>query len=360
MMFLKLFVANLKMLVRDRQSLFFAILLPVGLTLWLGFMLRSDIRPIELVVARTGSDPAAVDLERDLRQDEQFTVTLVGSEGEARRAFDRGRVDGALLIPDLSTGGTVTLIFDEKEARNLHRLSGSLGTFVQTYNLRAASAPEKVRLETVGLRAARRLGSFDYILPGVMIFTVIFSTVVGVATSVAKNREMRLFKRLQASPLHPGTYAMAEVAARVVVAMVQTAVVLALGIFQFDMTVVGQIVWVFVLVAVGTFTFLSLGVVVGSRARSTEAASSLAMIITLPLIFLSGVFGADFLTADVARIGSLLPLTPIVDSLRGVILDGAGPLADPRAVALTAGWLVLLAGLAALTFKFSDLPPIRV
>ena len=78
----------------------------------------------------------------------------------------------------------------------------------------------------------------------------------------------------------------------------------------------------------GALAFGGVGLLVASRARTVEAVSGLLNLVMLPMWLLSGVFFASSNFPEAMQpFIRLLPLTALNDSLRAVMLEGAGPAA---------------------------------
>ena len=80
------------------------------------------------------------------------------------------------------------------------------------------------------------------------------------------------------------------------------------------------------LLVVGTLCFMSLGLLAGAIAKTTEGAVNMANFIVLPMAFLSGSFfpldGAPALAAD--GLATLLPLRHLNDGMLDVMVRGEG------------------------------------
>jgi ABC-type polysaccharide/polyol phosphate export permease len=73
----------------------------------------------------------------------------------------------------------------------------------------------------------------------------------------------------------------------------------------------------------GTAVFLMIGFIIASFSKTTSAAESLSQVVSMPMLFLSGVFfPTDSLPDWVQKIVDYLPLTPVITALRAVTLDG--------------------------------------
>ncbi len=108
---------------------------------------------------------------------------------------------------------------------------------------------------------------------------------------------------------------------------------------MFKMPIRGNLALIIAIDMLGALAFAGIGLLVGSRATTTEAVSGLMNLVMLPMWLLSGVFFASSRFPDwLQGLISALPLTQLVNALRVVILKGAGPLevaladGDPRRV----------------------------
>jgi ABC-2 type transport system permease protein len=92
----------------------------------------------------------------------------------------------------------------------------------------------------------------------------------------------------------------------------------------FGVTIAGGVWAVVFFILLGAFSFAGLGLLVASRAKTTEAVSGLMNLVMLPMWVLSGIFFSserfpEFLQPFIR----VLPLTALIDALRAVMLEGA-------------------------------------
>ena len=195
---------------------------------------------------------------------------------------------------------------------------------------------------------------FEYVLPALLAIGLMNFAMVGTAASVARYRELQILKRIVATPLRPASFITGQVGARVVLAAVQTAIIMIVG------TVVGGSLgpsWplLFIISTLGNLIFISLGFAIAGRVSTVDAANNMAGLMTTPLMFFSGsFFPIESMPGWLQPVADLLPLTPLIDSMRGIALQGAA-LADlgPE-LALIGAWIVIGLGLARMTFRFTE------
>ena len=85
----------------------------------------------------------------------------------------------------------------------------------------------------------------------------------------------------------------------------------------------GSIFAVAVLIFLGAVMFAGIGLLVASRAKTIEAVSGLMNLVMLPMWIVSGIFFSSERFPDAVQpLIRALPLTPLIDSLRSVMLEG--------------------------------------
>ena len=118
----------------------------------------------------------------------------------------------------------------------------------------------------------------------------------------------------------------------------------------------GSIFAVAVLILLGAVMFSGIGLLIASRAKTIEAVSGLMNLVQLPMWIVSGIFfSSERFPEAVQPLIRALPLTPLIDSLRSVMLEGASSGAQlPRiGVMVALGRRQLCAGTALVPLAIS-------
>jgi ABC-2 type transport system permease protein len=197
--------------------------------------------------------------------------------------------------------------------------------------------------------------SGDVLLAGLFGYGAANTAFAGLAIILVTRREMGILKRVRSTPLPPATYMAAVLLSTLVVFVLQSVALLALGRFAFDAGMpenwagfVGSII-------LGAACFTGFGLGVAALVRSAEGVSAVVNVILLPMAFLSGSFGptGDY-PAFLQAVGDVLPLKYFLDIVNGIYLEGESLFADPAALAIVAAWGV--AGLAVAWRRFGWVP----
>jgi ABC-2 type transport system permease protein len=173
------------------------------------------------------------------------------------------------------------------------------------------------------------------------------------AIPLAAQREKLILKRLGATPLRRWALVVSNILMRLLIAGLQAAIIIGIGIALFDVDVIGSPFVVAGLVALGAVTFTAIGYVIASYAKTEESANALTSIVQFPLMFLSGIFfPIDFMPEFLRPIAAVLPLTYLGDALRQVMVGGTPYVPLAVGVAILAGWLVASFAISARFFRW--------
>ena len=358
-MLLTLFIANIKMLYRDRQALFWALVFPLIFLVVFGLVDFDQPPTVELTVVDLADDEVSGSFVESLEQIGFLTLTREDDEDTARQALVDGDLEFVLIIPErlaqqatgAEEGPPITLLFDETQVLTKSIVQSVLQRSIDQISLAALGARSVLALEARGV-AARNISFFDFLLPGILGFGVMIFSITGIASVIAVYRQQKILKRIQATPLKVRTFFTAQVLAYLVLALVQTVIILTVGVLL-GANIYGNVVWVFPLVVLANLIFLNIGFIVGAFSKTVGAASGLGNVIAMPMMFLSGAFfPTDSLPGPVGAVVQYLPLTPLLIALRGVMLE-ANPLWDyPAELGLLLLWVAVSSVVAIRTFRF--------
>ena len=194
----------------------------------------------------------------------------------------------------------------------------------------------------------------DFLIPGLIGLNAMGGGLWGIGFLVVNFRVGKLLKRFVATPMPRRDFLLALLGARLTFVLPDLTVLLLLGTLMFKMPIRGNLLLVIAIEMLGALAFAGIGLLVGSRATTTEAVSGLMNLVMLPMWLLSGVFFASSRFPDwLQPLIRALPLTQLVNALRLVILKGAGPLEVSSSIAILAAWAVVTFALALRFFRWT-------
>ena len=357
------------MLARNRQATFWAILFPLLLVVAFGLFDINNVGSGNLVVVDLDGGPRAKTLQQALGQVEILDLESLDlksgqdAEPEARLKVSEKDLDYLVIIPqgfedgdpeeESQSPARITLVYNSRD-RGRNQLVDAL-----IRSLVAETQPENNPLPisqilTTQVIEVPEVDYFDEVLMGLIGLGIMTNSIISIAVRVSTFRNQSILKRLLVTPLPIWKYFAGEILAHLVLAAIQVAIFLAVGVFAFGASIHGNVGWIFVIALLGTVVFLHIGFILSAVARSPAAASALGKLVALPMMFFAGAFFSTatlpWVLPEAARV---LPLTPMLEALRDVAIDSA-PLWEtwPQLGAMGI-WVAVTALIASRVFRFS-------
>jgi ABC-2 type transport system permease protein len=335
----ELTLARLREFVREPEALFWSFFFPIVMSVAMAIAFPSrGSQP-----ARIGVPPGAPSemLRKTLSSSPGVIVRDVPAEEELRQLRE-GDVH-VIVRP----GDPPTYRFDpDREESRIARL------VVDDLLKRAGgrSDPWEAHEDAVAIPGSRYV---DWLIPGIVALGIMNNSMWSIGFMTVQMRLRKLLKRLAASPMRKWEFLLAQVLARLLFLAPEVAVPLIFGAVAFAMPVRGPIVAIAMVALLGALAFGSIGLLVGSRVRTLEAISGLMNLIMVPMWVLSGVFFSSSNFPEVVQpFIRVLPLTALVDALRGVVLEGASLGGIGLELATLAVWAIVPFSIGLRIFKW--------
>jgi ABC-type multidrug transport system permease subunit len=167
-------------------------------------------------------------------------------------------------------------------------------------------------------------------------------------------RIRKLLKRFVATPMRRTDFLLGIMISRLAFMIPEVLVILIFARVFFGVVMSGSFLAVFVLIFVGAFTFAGLGLLTGCRAKTLETASGLMNLTMLPMWLLSGIFfSPDRFPQAVQPLIRIVPLTPLIEGLRAVMLEGASLASQGANIAILLVWGAVTFGLGLKLFRWN-------
>ena len=172
-------------------------------------------------------------------------------------------------------------------------------------------------------------------MPGILVLTVV-GAAQGTTISVAMDMAEGIVARFRTMAISRTSVLTGHVIGAVVQTMLAMVLVLAVAVLVGFRPTTGPVEW---LAAAGLLVLVSVGVswvsiALGLSTKSVETASNLPMLLMLLLFLGSGFVPTDSLPDGLSWFAEHQPFTPIIETLRGLLLGT--PIGDTGAIAV--GW----------------------
>jgi ABC-2 type transport system permease protein len=260
-----------------------------------------------------------------------ITVSLPATQAVALQELKNGSVQGVLVLPAglqrSFARGTITELpfhYDNSDVATAGQVVGLTQQIVESVGNSLADIQPRLGIAPLGVKS-QSMSYLDFLVPGIVALSIMQTAIFGIAGTMVTYKEKGVLRRLRATPLPMRSFMGSNVSTRVVTALIQTALVLAVGMLLFHVTVNGSLVLVALVAVVGAGCFVSLGFAIAAVSKNQEVAQALMNVVQTPMMFLSGIFfPMTNAPAWIQPVVKLLPLTYLANALRAVIIDDAG------------------------------------
>lgn len=317
-------VKELRQLRRDRMTLGMIVGIPVLQLLLFGYAINMDVRGLPAAVADQAHTAGSRALVQDLLATGVIkTVEQAQSPADLMEHLRAGRISVGIAIPhdyerrridgresvQILVDGSDTVV--QASARQLAQIP-----------LEGAISPSRL-ISVVSFYNPERRSAIN-IVPGLIGVILTLTMVLFTSVAIVRERERGNMELLITTPVSSAELMIGKVLPYIGIGLVQTTVVLMLGVWIFDVPVRGALLSVYVAALLLIAANLSLGLLISTKARSQFQAMQMTFFVFLPSILLSG-FMFPFAGMPVAAqwIAQVLPLTHFMRMIRGVMLRGA-------------------------------------
>jgi ABC-2 type transport system permease protein len=347
----------LKIFSRDRQSIFFTLFFPITFMVIFGFIATGDEDPMEIGVVDNADNAFSSRFVDVLNANELFSVT-VGDESQLREQVVEGDMTLVLVLPSDFRGeqqpADLTMLVDAAQARQTAMIRPMVEQALLEVERELRGTETLFPLNVVDVQA-RSQRYIDFLVPGLLALTIMQISVAGSGYNIVEYRRKGILKRLFVTPLKPRDFISGIVIARLVVTVTQVSILLMMAVILLGVPVVGNLIELLFMILLGSSIFLSLGFFMGSIAKTQQAIMLLGNLITLPQMFLSGIFFSIDTIPDVLQpVARFLPLSFLATGVREIIVNGE-PLVEqiPTIIGLLV-WFAIALTLAIRMFRWKE------
>jgi ABC-2 type transport system permease protein len=349
---------------RDRAALFWTLAFPILFVILFGTIFSGGGKPNYTIgwVDQDGT-PAAGQVRAGFERTGLVTLHD-GILADEQAAMWRGDIDAIVVVPygvgttlaAAQAGGTpgaasLVLYTDPTRTNASATLSQIAMAVTTSVNLGLSGRPPVLSIEPQSFQT-QQLSDVSYFVPSILAMALMQLGIFA-AIPLVQQREKLILKRLSATPLPRWTLVVSNIVVRLVLAALQTVLILAIGVGLLGVQVSGDWFRIVAVVGLGAVTFVSIGYVIASFARTEEAANGMTSIVQFPLMFLSGIFfPLEIMPSWLRSIATLMPLTYLGDALRQVMVGGIPFVPLGVDMAVLGGWLLACLAISARFFRW--------
>jgi ABC-2 type transport system permease protein len=202
----------------------------------------------------------------------------------------------------------------------------------------------------------REYTMIDFILPGMLGFSLLSAAVFGVAFVFFNLRQTLVLKRFYATPINRKNIVFGEGLSRVSFQLLTSVVIILAGHYFFHFTLINGFITfleMLVLSFLGLVVFMGFGFIISSVSKNESSIPPFANIFTLPQFLLGGTFfSTQAFPKWLQGFCEVLPLKQLNDAMRNVAFEGASLMDCGKQIGILLLWGIVIYAVAIKTFKW--------
>lgn len=321
--------ASFKAIFANPTAIFFSLMFPIIFVLIFGAFGNGGGPSFRVAVAKE-CDTTNAFYQRLLHNP---TIKLVRYSDSASlwKELIKGRLSGVLNVQQTKdTAEKARYIVKIKSttasANTFQAFLQSLRYSSLEFQVNSEGKGQLVKIEEPEIATVRPYRQIDFVLPGQLGFSILFSTLFGIAFTFFNLRETLVLKRFYASPINRTNILLGVGASRIFFQLLNVIVLVLFGHFALNFTLQHGAITFFEIVfmtIIMLFLLMGVGLIFSSIVKSDTSIPLLINLFGFPQMMLSGTFfPIEVFPKWLQQICKVLPLTQYNDSIRKISFEG--------------------------------------
>ena len=352
---------------RNRQALFWALFFPLLVMLIFGMMNFNGYNAPSVGVHDEAKSEASRNLIKALQGDEEEVLKVsIGTPEEILHDLEFGESRAAIIIPkNYGVPGELAVLqvtYDERYTQERAVISTVLKQVTDGLFKEYAAVPDEYLVENSinvneSLIQGQGQGFKGWLIPGIAAMAIMQTGLFTVVFSLVRFKSQGVLRRLKATPIGAAHFLAGQLTTKAIVVVIQTYVLIIVGALTLGVSVnTGRLgAWfdLTILALLGGALFIAMGLAISGWAKSEETAAPMANVISMPMMFLSGVFfPLSVMPEWLTRWSQYLPLTYLADGMRAITVEGATVITLGNELIGLTVWIIVVFAIATKTFRW--------
>jgi ABC-2 type transport system permease protein len=328
----------------DKRSLALIVIAPIFVMFVFGLAFSGEVSDVKVIVVNQDGGAAAGGSKVSLSEkiisnldpdtlsieygDDRDTALAKIESGDAYAAiiFPADFSASALSQAEGSTAGSpaaLELLLDKSNINVANAITKAVNdALLATTEQLGVQPPVIVESEAVYGQNAEFI---DFFVPGIMAFAVYMITILLTLVNFVGERTSGTLQRMLATTLNERDIVLGYAATFSIIGCGQALLLILIGVLVFDITVVGNVLLAFFVIALLAVVSQALGILLSSTAKREAQAIQVLPFVILPAFLLAGIFWPiEAIPTWLRPLSYLVPPTYAVDASRSVMLKGWG------------------------------------
>jgi ABC-2 type transport system permease protein len=363
--FLAIVKASFQSIFSNPSALFFSFLFPVIFIFIFGSFGNNN--GVQYHIAIADNADTANELFDSIKVNPLISVLSfkdkkgVTDTAARRRALEKDKISAIVSIKKLtdSTSNNRYIIYDTLTNTSGNTIAALQQIFSNITNTIALKNAGNNKMPSVipFIYAIREYRNIDFVLPGMLGFSILFSTLFGISFTFFQFRQQLILKRFYATPVSRMNILLGIGISRLVFQLINVVMLIGLGYFFMHFTLVhglGTFIEMTLLTIYMLLLLLGVGLIFSSIVKTDTSIPLFINLFAFPQMLLSGTFfSIEVFPAwlqTICRYG--LPLTQYNDAMRKISFTGLHLWDCWKELGILAIWIVIIYAVAIKVFKW--------
>jgi len=320
--------ASLKGMLRSPSAVIFSLGFPLALILVFGF---SGDSAISVKVGIDKNTDTTSYVYQAMKREKSLKLITDQPMNEMYEDLKKGHITAIVNIVNLPANGNipscnVQVKTSQASVAKIQLFNSILKGLVYQEDDKFYPRASIAKMEPMIVLPGRRYTYIDFILPGLLSFSLLSASVFSTAFLFYSLRNLLVLKRFFATPIRRFYIVLGEALARLVFQLAGAVIIIAVGYFAFGFTLIhgfSTFLEMLLLTSLGVIVFMGFGFVVSGIAKNESTIPLFANVFTLPQFLLAGTFvPVDDFPAWLQPVCRIIPLTYLNDAYRKVAFEG--------------------------------------
>ncbi|MBT3207739.1 MAG: ABC transporter permease [Bacteroidetes bacterium] len=321
---------------RDKRTMLILFGMPIIQILLFGYVVTNEIKDAEIAILDLSKDDISQEITNKLSSSGYFQIKkvlhshteiedvlksgiikeVVVFEADFAKKIEREGIANIQLIADASDANTANLI--------VNYTKGIISNYAISLR-KDVEMPLQIEPEIRMFYNEELKGAFMFV-PGTMALILMLISAMMTSISIAREKELGTMEVLLVSPLRPFQIIIGKVSPYIAMAFVNAVVIIAMGVFVFNMPVLGSISLLMLESLLFIVMALALGIFISTVSNSQQVAMFISLFaLLLPTMLLSGfIFPIENMPLVLQWLSSIIPPKYFIIIIKNVMLKGTG------------------------------------
>ena len=321
-------------ILRDKRALALALILPLTQLILMGSSISLDVKDLPLAVQDFDNSPASRQLIDAFRESITFTIIPSAVDQHPEESFLRNEARAVLIIPkrfgrDVARGAStpVQVLVDASDANTARLIDGYASQITNAFNTANGGAAKPMPVQAaIRFWYNPGLSSMKFYGPGVFVLALSLFPPMLATLAMAREGEQLTILQVYVSSISAHEFLLGKIIAFMVVALVDSVLLLVLLFTYFGLGIAGDPTPFMVATVLYAFCVAAFGTMIGAAIPNQAAAMQAVALGGFLMVFmLAGlIFPIQNIPIQIRWISNFVWGRYYIDIVRDFLLQGGG------------------------------------